>query len=91
MKRAHKEIAQRGVVVWIYFRGRTKMKYHKVFSIASICPRCGEKGYIWDIREDMCQEGLARRRKCKKCNARWKTIELMYDEFKEAYNEGKFD
>ena len=67
------------------------MKYHKVFSIASFCPKCGEKGYVYDVRPFECVDGIIRRRKCNSCNTKWKTIELVYNEFKEAYDEGKFD
>lgn len=67
------------------------MKYHRVFSIAPLCKHCGKKGIVYDVRLFECMDGLIRRRKCLNCGAKWKTIELVYDEFKEAYNEGELD
>lgn len=67
------------------------MKYHKVFSIACFCPKCGEKGLIYDSRPYDYTEGLIRRRRCPKCKHKWKTIELVYNEFKELYDAGKLD
>lgn len=66
-------------------------KYHKVFSIACFCPKCQDKGAVYDSRPFKNADGLVRRRRCKSCGFKWETIELNYDEFKGAYNEGRFD
>jgi transcriptional regulator NrdR family protein len=67
------------------------MKYHRVFSIACFCPKCGEKGLVIDSRIFKYDEGLTRQRNCPQCGYKWLTIELNYYEFKEKYDAGKFD
>ena len=39
------------------------------------CPSCGEEStVIYSIQTD---EGIERRRKCKKCKYRWNTLEVL--------------
>lgn len=66
-------------------------RYHKVYAIACFCRQCGEKSKVVDSRPLQDAIGLMRVRKCDKCGARWKTIELMYDEFMRDYKNGEFD
>ncbi len=66
-------------------------KYHKVFSLACYCPVCGGKSMVYSSRTTEDTLGFIRRRECEQCGQRWKTIELMYNEFLEGYKDGKYD
>ncbi len=66
-------------------------KYHKVYTIACYCRQCGERSRVVDSRPLQDEIGMIRVRKCERCGLRWKTIELVYDEFIDDYNKGEFD
>lgn len=66
-------------------------KYHKAFSVACYCPKCGAKSRVYDSRPNDDPIGLIRWRKCEQCGRRWKTVELMYYEFLEGYEKGVYD
>lgn len=61
------------------------MKNHNDFSLARECPYCNEKSVITDVRDVEKIGATVRYRKCKSCGFRWKTIELIYDEFFDLY------
>ena len=45
---------------------------------SNFCPFCGSGSYVAYTK--LFPEGVFRRRKCKKCQGRWNTIEIMMEE-----------
>lgn len=41
------------------------------------CPRCGADTYVYDARYDETRQTFVRRRRCEKCDYRFRTVEKM--------------
>lgn len=52
-----------------------KFVRNKDFPHPYYCPNCGEESTVIYSRQT--DEGIERRRKCKKCKYRWNTLEVL--------------